>query len=214
MTPQPPHACVPIAVVGSACRLPGGITTLDGLWSALVEGRDLVGEVPPERFDPARWLDANAAWRSGKTYTVAGGFLDDIHGFDAGYFGMSPREAGRTDPQQRTFLELAVEALDDAGIAAASLAGSDTAVYGGVSSAAFGVMQGLEEMSTDAYTMTGGATSNVANRVSHVLDLRGPSLAVDTACSSALVALHHACEAVRTGRCQMALAGGVHVGLC
>ncbi|SHM93147.1 type I polyketide synthase [Streptomyces yunnanensis] len=211
MTPQPPHACVPIAVVGSACRLPGGITTLDELWSALVEGRDLVGEVPPERFDPARWLDAHAPWRPGKTYTIAGGFLDDIHGFDAGYFGMSPREAGRTDPQQRIFLELAVEALDDAGIAAASLAGSDTAVYGGVSSPAFGVMQGLEEMSTDAYTMTGGATSNVANRVSHVLDLRGPSLAVDTACSSALVALHHACEALRTGRCQTALAGGVHV---
>ncbi|MFI6768214.1 SDR family NAD(P)-dependent oxidoreductase [Streptomyces sp. NPDC050355] len=210
MTPQPPHAGVPIAVVGSACRLPGGITTLDGLWSALVEGRDLVGEVPPDRFDPARWLDPTP-WRPGKSYTVAGGFLDDIHGFDAAYFGMSPREAGRTDPQQRLFLEMAVEALDDAGIAATSLAGSDTAVYAGVSSPAFGVMQGLEDRSTDAYTMSGGATSNVANRVSYVLDLHGPSLAVDTACSSALVALHHACEALRTGRCGMALAGGVHV---
>ncbi|GAU70291.1 polyketide synthase [Streptomyces sp. NBRC 110611] len=104
---------------------------------------------------------------------------------------------------------MAVEALDDAGIAAASLAGSDTAVYAGVSSPSYGVMQGLEERTTDAYTMTGGATSNVANRVSYFLDLHGPSLAVDTACSSALV--HHACEAVRTGRCAVALAGGVHL---
>ncbi|MGW2815622.1 SDR family NAD(P)-dependent oxidoreductase [Streptomyces sp. NPDC001415] len=205
-----PDLGVPIAVVGASCRLPGGISTLDGLWSALVEGRDLVGEVPRDRFDPDRWLDP-VAWRPGKTYTVAGGFLDDIHGFDAGYFGMSPREAGRLDPQQRLFLEMAVEALDDAGIASASLAGSDTAVYAGVSSPSFGVMQGLQEMSTDPYTMTGGALSNVANRVSYFLDLHGPSLAVDTACSSALVALHHACEAVRTGRCGMALAGGVHV---
>ncbi|MFG2290756.1 SDR family NAD(P)-dependent oxidoreductase [Streptomyces sp. NPDC048595] len=210
MTLLPPDLSDPIAVVGAACRLPGGITTLDGLWSALVEGRDLVGEVPPDRFAPDRWLDPTP-WRPGKTYTVAGGFLDDIHGFDAGYFGMSPREAGRTDPQQRLFLEMAVEALDNAGIAAGSLAGSDTAVYAGVSSTAFGVMQGLQEMSTDPYTMTGAATSNVANRVSYFLDLRGPSLAVDTACSSALVALHHACEAVRTRRCAMALAGGVHI---
>ncbi|MGW1871198.1 SDR family NAD(P)-dependent oxidoreductase [Streptomyces mauvecolor] len=210
MTPHRPDLCVPIAVVGAACRLPGGITTLDGLWSALVEGRDLVSEVPADRFEPARWLDSTS-WRPGKTYTVAGGFLDDVDGFDAGYFGMSPREAGRTDPQQRLFLEMAVEALDDAGIAAKALAGSDTAVYAGVSSQAFGVMQGLQERSTDAYTMTGGATSNVANRVSYFLDLRGPSLSVDTACSSALVALHHACEALRMGRCEMALAGGIHV---
>ncbi|AJC60688.1 putative type I polyketide synthase [Streptomyces sp. 769] len=196
--------------MGCACRLPGGITTLDGLWSALAEGRDLVGEVPPDRFDPARWLDPTP-WRSGKTYTVAGGFLDDVHGFDARYFGMSPREASRTDPQQRLFLEMAVEALDDAGIASASVAGSDTAVYAGVSSPSYGVLQGLEDRSTDAYTMTGGALSNVANRVSYLLDLHGPSLAVDTACSSALVAVHHACEALRAGRSRMALAGGVHV---
>ncbi|QHC23521.1 type I polyketide synthase [Streptomyces sp. GS7] len=199
-----------IAVVGVACRLPGGINDLDGLWTALVEGRDLIGEFPPERFDPGQWLDP-VSWRPAKSYTLAGGYLDDIHHFDAGYFGMSPREAGRTDPQQRLFLEMAVEALDDAGIAAASLAGSDTAVYAGVSSPAFGVLQGLEGKSTDAYTMTGAAMSNVANRASHFLDLRGPSLAVDTACSSALVALHHACEALRTGRCGAALAGGVHV---
>ncbi|MCF3103237.1 SDR family NAD(P)-dependent oxidoreductase [Streptomyces roseoverticillatus] len=198
-----------VAVVGTACRLPGGITTLDGLWSALTEGRDLVGELPADRFDPGRWFDP-VPWRPAKTYTLAGGFLDDIHGFDAAYFGMSPREASRTDPQQRIFLEMAVEALDDAGIAAASLAGSGTAVYAGVSSPSFAVLQGLEERSTDAYTMTGSATSNVANRVSHFLDLHGPSLAVDTACSSALVALHHACEALRTGRCETALAGGVH----
>ncbi|MFI9201383.1 SDR family NAD(P)-dependent oxidoreductase [Streptomyces sp. NPDC053048] len=200
----------PIAVVGAACRLPGGISTPAELWSALISGRDLIGPVPPGRFDPDRWLDPDPG-RPGKTYTTVGGFLDDIHGFDAGYFAMSPREVSRMDPQQRLALELAVEALDDAGVAAAVLAGADTAVYMGVSSPAFGVMQGLDERSTDGYTMTGGALSIVANRVSHFLDLRGPSLAIDTACSSSLVALHHACEALRAGRCGTALAGGVHV---
>ncbi|QDY80033.1 type I polyketide synthase [Streptomyces qinzhouensis] len=199
-----------IAIVGTACRLPGGIHGTDGLWDALTQGRDLIGEASPDRFDAARWLDADRR-RPGKTYTTAGGFLEDIRGFDAGYFHLSPREADRMDPQQRLMLELAVEALDRAGVPAESLAGSDTAVYVGASSQSYAFLQGLDADSANAYTMTGGATSNIANRVSHFLDLRGPSLVVDTACSSSLVALHHACEALRSGRCRAALAGGVHV---
>ncbi|MGK5632848.1 polyketide synthase, partial [Streptomyces sp. URMC 123] len=198
-----------IAVVGTACRFPGGVADLDALWTALMEGRDPIGEVPPDRFDAARWHDPDPR-RPGKAYTLAGGFLEDIHGFDAGYFRMSPREASRMDPQQRLVLEMSVEALDNAGIPAEALAGSDTAVYVGASSQGFAFHQGLHLRSTDAYTMTGSAASNIANRVSHFLDLRGPSLVVDTACSSSLVALHHACEALRAGRCRTALAAGVH----
>ncbi|WP_109280532.1 type I polyketide synthase, partial [Streptomyces orinoci] len=199
-----------IAIVGAACRLPGGISSPDELWQALCAGRDLTGEVPPDRFDAARWLDPDPR-RPGKSYCMAGGFLDDVRGFDAGYFGLSPREAGRMDPQQRLMLELAVEALDSAGIDPATLAGSRTAVYAGASSQSFALLQGLDPRSANAYTMTGGAACNIANRVSYFLDLRGPSLAVDTACSSSLVALHHACEALRTGRSELALAAGVNV---
>ncbi|WP_344021655.1 SDR family NAD(P)-dependent oxidoreductase [Streptomyces luteireticuli] len=199
-----------VAVVGVACRLPGGLCTPDALWAALCEERSLVGPVPADRFDAARWTDPEPG-RPGKAYATVGGFLPDVRGFDAGFFNVSPREARRMDPQQRLLLEMAVEALDGAGIAPASLAGSDTAVYVGASSQAFAFLQGLDPRSANAYTMTGGAACNIANRVSHFLDLRGPSLAVDTACSSSLVALHHACEALRSGRSSLALAAGVNV---
>ncbi|MFI9723379.1 SDR family NAD(P)-dependent oxidoreductase [Streptomyces sp. NPDC052396] len=199
-----------IAIVGAACRLPGGITSPEELWQALCAGRDLIGEVPPDRFDAARWLDPDPR-RPGKAYSLAGGFLDDVRGFDAGYFNLSPREAVRMDPQQRLLLEMAVEGLDNAGIDPATLAGSPAAVYVGASSQSFAFLQGLNPRSANAYTMTGGASCNIANRVSHFLDLRGPSLAVDTACSSSLVALHHACEALRTGRSPLALAAGVNI---
>ncbi|NYV72923.1 beta-ketoacyl synthase N-terminal-like domain-containing protein, partial [Streptomyces sp. UH6] len=199
-----------VAVVGAACRLPGGIDTLDALWSALTEGRELIGDVPPDRFDASRWLDPEPR-RPGKTYIAKGGFLRDVQGFDAEFFGISPREAARLDPLQRMLLEMAVEAADDAGYTADRLAGSDTAVYVGASSQAFSLLQGLDPASVDAHTMTGGAMGNTANRVSHFLGLHGPSLAVDTACSSSLVALHHACEALRHGRSGMALAAGAHL---
>ncbi|MDT9685556.1 type I polyketide synthase [Streptomyces sp. TRM76323] len=199
-----------VAIVGAACRLPAGIDTLDELWSALVEGRDVIGAVPPDRFDASRWLDPEPR-RPGKTYVARGGFLTDVQSFDAEFFDMSPREAARLDPLQRMLLEMAVEAVDDAGCPASSLAGSDTAVYVGVSSQSFWHLQGLGPATVDAYTMTGGATANTANRLSYALGLRGPSVAVDTACSSSLVALHHACEALRHGRSGMALAGGAHL---
>ncbi|WP_307811684.1 SDR family NAD(P)-dependent oxidoreductase [Streptomyces sp. AV19] len=203
-------SCEAVAVVGVACRLPGGLCTPEALWAALCEERSLVGPVPADRFDAARWTDPEPG-RPGKAYATAGGFLPDVRGFDAGFFNVSPREARRMDPQQRLLLEMAVEALDGAGVAPSSLAGSDTAVYVGASSQAFAFLQGLDPRSANAYTMTGGAACNIANRVSHFLDLRGPSLAVDTACSSSLVALHHACEALRSGRSALALAAGVNV---
>ena len=199
-----------IAIIGLGCRLPGGITSPEQLWTALVEGRDLVGVVPADRFDATRFLDANPS-RPGKTYTVSGGFLEDIAGFDAPFFGLSPREASRMDPQQRLLLEMTREALDDAGIDPATLAGSDSGVYVGVSNGNYAQLQYARADTMTAYTMAGGALCNTANRISHQFDLRGPSMAVDTACSSSLVALHQACEQLRTGGSRLALAAGINL---
>ncbi|MFC8870218.1 SDR family NAD(P)-dependent oxidoreductase [Streptomyces sp. NPDC057148] len=203
-----PGLDTPIALVGAACRLPGGITSLEGLWTALSEGRDLVTEVPADRFESSRYLDRDPR-RPGKTYTVAGGFLHDYDRFDASYFGISPREAAHMDPQQRLLLEMAVEALDDAGLDADRIAGTDTAVFVGCAGSSALALMGTVPDETGPYTMTGGANSIVSNRLSHIFDLRGPSMTVDTACSSALTAVHQACEALRTGRSRTAFAGGI-----
>ncbi|MGX8904228.1 SDR family NAD(P)-dependent oxidoreductase [Streptomyces netropsis] len=200
-----------IAVVGTACRLPGGIDGPAGLWEALTEGRDLISPLPPEgRFDPRRLWDPDPE-RLGRSYTFAGGYLADIAGFDPAYFRISPSEAKRMDPQQRILLELTAETLDDAAIDPAALAGSDTAVFVGVSDMSYGGMQMARPEQISGHTMSGNALSLTANRVSLVFDLRGPSMAVDTACSSSLVAVHQACETLRSGRCRAALAGGVNV---
>ncbi|GGX34058.1 type I polyketide synthase [Streptomyces noursei] len=200
----------PIAIVGAACRLPGDISDVDGLWQALKEGRDLVGEAPAERFDATRFIDTSMT-RTGKSYTAAGGFLSDVASFDAGYFGITPREAAQMDPQHRMLLELAAEALDNAAIAPRALAGSDTAVYVGICDASYGALQLMRPRSVNAYTMAGAASSLAANRLSHYLDLRGPSMAIDTACSSSLVALDRACRTLWDGTSRSTLAAGVNV---
>ncbi|MEU1192224.1 SDR family NAD(P)-dependent oxidoreductase [Streptomyces sp. NPDC005859] len=200
-----------VAIVGLSCRLPGGIDGPQDLWEALREGRDLVGEVPPDRFDPERFVDTERR-RNNKSYTAAGGFLQDVTGFDNGYFQrVSPREAARMDPQHRLLLEMAVEALDDAGTDQIATAGSDTAVFVGMSSHDYADLQSTGGAAPNAYSMAGLAATNAANRISHLLDWHGPSMTVDTACSSALTALHQACETLRMGRARMALAGGVSV---
>lgn len=201
----------PIAVVGAACRLPGGIRDLGGLWSALVEERNLISPAPPaDRLDAARFSDPDPE-RPGKAYTMAGGYLDDIAGFDPEYFGISPREAKHMDPQQRLLLEMTAEAFDDAALDAAALAGSDTAVFVGVSDVSYGALQMARYDEITAHSMSGSALSINANRLSYVFDLRGPSMVVDTACSSSLIALHQACETLRSGRSRTAVAGGVNV---
>ncbi|CAL9607941.1 L-threonine 3-dehydrogenase [Streptomyces sp. enrichment culture] len=200
-----------VAVVGTACRLPGGISDLEGLWTALVKGEDLIGEVPPDRFDPADFLDGGRR-RPGRTYTVAGGFLPDVRGFDCEYFrGISPREAQHMDPQQRLLLELAVEALDDAGVDPARCAGSDGAVFVGCSGHDFSRLAQARPAMGDVHSMSGLALANTANRVSHLLDWHGESFALDTACSSALTAVHRAYEHLCAGRARLALAGGVNI---
>lgn len=197
-------------MIGAACRLPGGITDLGGLWSALSDGADRVTEIPESRFEVARFVDSTMP-RPGKSYTRAGGFLGDVSTFDAAYFGISPKEAAQMDPQHRLLLELAVEACDDAGVAPARLAGSDTAVYVGISDQSYGALQMTMPESVNAYTMSGSASSIAANRLSHFFDLHGPSLIVDTACSSSLVALAEACRTLRDGTSRAALVGGVNL---
>jgi acyl transferase domain-containing protein/NADPH:quinone reductase-like Zn-dependent oxidoreductase/acyl carrier protein len=200
-----------VAIVGVGCRLPGGITGLDGLWAALERGDDLVGQVPPERFDADRFVDERMP-RASRSYTRAGGFLaEDPGGFDAAFFGISPKEAAAMDPQQRLLLETAVEALDDAGIDPASLAGSDTGVFIGISDPAYGVMQMLEPCGIGPYTMSGSTLSIASNRLSQVFDLRGPSMSIDTACSSSLLAVERGWRTLVEGRSRVVLAGGMHL---
>ncbi|ONI71321.1 hypothetical protein ALI144C_51020 [Actinosynnema sp. ALI-1.44] len=187
------------------CRLPGGVCTPEGMWDLLVSGRDAMGEIPAGRWE--RYGDAV------KAVTRFGGFLDDIAGFDAEFFGITPREATAMDPQQRIVLEVAWEALERAGLPPSSLAGTRTGVYVGASADDHARRQMEDLAGIDAWSGTGSALSIIANRVSYLLDLRGPSMTVDTACSSSLVAVHLAMKALRDGEIDVAVVAGVNLVL-
>jgi acyl transferase domain-containing protein/acyl carrier protein len=199
-----------IAIVGVACRLPGGIASLDDYWQVLSQGRDVVTEISNERFGTEFFQHPNRK-EAGKSVTFSAGVLDDIEHFDAAFFGISPREAEQMDPQQRLLLELAWEALENGGQVPENLAGSDCAVYVGIASTDYLNRRVDDPASMDAYTMTGNTASIASNRISYIFDLHGPSVSVDTACSSSLVAVHQACQAIRSGEASMAIAGGVNM---
>ncbi|GAA1295063.1 SDR family NAD(P)-dependent oxidoreductase [Saccharothrix xinjiangensis] len=186
----------PIAVVGMGCRLPGGVSTPDELWELLVSERDAVGAFPSDR-----------GWDSG----AVGGFLHDAGEFDAGFFGISPREAVAMDPQQRLLLEVAWEAVERAGVDPRSLRGSNTGVYLGLMAQEYGPRLHEADPDGEGYLLTGTSVSVASGRLSYVLGLEGPAITVDTACSSSLVALHLAVRALRSGECDVALAGGATV---
>ncbi|EUA02597.1 thiolase, N-terminal domain protein [Mycobacterium kansasii 732] len=199
------RATEPVAVVGIGCRFPGGVDSAEKLWEVVAEGRDLVSEFPTDRgwdveglFDP----DPDA---EGKTYTRWGAFLDDAAGFDAGFFGIAPGEVLAMDPQQRLMLEVSWEALEHAGIDPLSLRGSATGVFTGIFAPSYG---SKETGGLQGYGLTGTAVSVASGRVSYVLGLEGPAVSVDTACSSSLVAIHWAMASLRSGECDLALAGG------
>ncbi|MCP3771636.1 type I polyketide synthase [Streptomyces sp. MAR25Y5] len=197
----------PLAIVSMACRLPGGVATPEAYWRLLAEGGDAVGGLPTrweklDVYDP----DPEAA---GKSYAREGGFIEDVEGFDAAFFGISRREALSMDPQQRLVLETAWEALERAGIRPDALDGTDAGVYLGAMGSDYGDQGQLAAF--DGYLSTGNASSVVSGRVSYALGLQGPAVTVDTACSSSLVALHLAANALRQGECEIALAGGVTV---
>ena len=200
----------PIAIVGMAFRFPGDLSDENQFWQALREGRDLVTQIDSERWDAER-LQHPRPSEPGRAKTFAAGVLSRIDEFDAGFFGISPREAAWLDPQQRLLLELAWESIENGELTPSSIAGSDCAVYVGISGVDYG-MRAMDDLSSmSSHSMTGNTFSIAANRLSYVFDLRGPSVAVDTACSSSLVALHQACNSLRAGESSMALVGGVNL---
>lgn len=198
-----------IAIVGASCRFPGA-PSLDEFWELLTTGTDAVSTVGSERWSTRYYYHPKRGER-GRSYSWSAGLIDGVDLFEPAFFGISPREAAQMDPQQRLMLELAWHASEDAGIPASRFAGSSTGVYVGASSTDFRDSGIGDPAAGDLYTMTGATLSIIANRVSYVFDLRGPSLVVDTACSSSLVALHHACEAIRAGRIEQAIVGGVNL---
>jgi len=198
-----------VAVVGYASRLPGA-GSAKAFWSLLRDNVSSVGWITPDRF-PTESFHHPAPDQAGRSYTFAAGLIDDVWGFDAAAFGMSPREAEQVDPQQRHLLEVTQDALAHAGIAPSSLAGSGAGVYVGASSVDYGARFFADPAAADVHMMTGNTLSIIANRLSYHLDLHGPSFTVDTACSSSLVALSLAADAIRAGTVDTAIVGGVNL---
>ena len=202
----------PIAVIGMACRFPGGVSTPAAFWRFLCAGADARREWPRDRWDMDSYYDPDPD-RPGKIYVRHGYFLDEIDRFDPQFFGISPREAHRLDPQQRLLLELAWEALEHAGLPPDRLVGSRTGVFVGIGQNDFAQLQlnGGDPARVTALDGTGNGFCFAAGRLSYVLGLNGPNLAVDTACSSSLVAVHLACQSLRAGESDLILAGGVQL---
>ncbi|WP_225409378.1 type I polyketide synthase [Stigmatella hybrida] len=202
----------PIAIVGIGCRFPGGVNGPEAFWKLLSEGVDAVKQVPGSRWDIDKYYDADPA-APGKMYTRNGAFLEDADQFDSYFFGIPPRAAANLDPQHRLLLEVSWEALEHAGIAPQSIAGSKTGIFIGGSTGEYTQLvqaaKGADNI--DATFLTGSLLTFATGRLSHFFDLQGPSLAVDTACSSSLVAVHLACQSLRTGESSMALVGGVNL---
>ena len=198
----------PIAVVGMACRLPGGIDSPHQLWEALLAGEDLVTEIPADRWDADEMYDPEPGV-PGRSVSKWGAFLNDVTGFDPDFFGINEREATAMDPQHRLLMETSWEAVEQAGFTPSALTGSATGVFIGMSHDDYAMVTSDAGAFDQAYAFTGNPFSMASGRISHALGLHGPSLTLDTACSSSMVAVHQACRSLHEGESDMALAGGV-----
>ena len=204
----------PLAIVGMDCRIPGGAINPEKYWELLRNGVDGITQVPPDRWIARDYFDLDRT-AAGKTYSCQGGFIEGIDQFDAVFFGISSAEAARMSPQQRLFLEVAWHALENAGISPGSLSGTRTGVFAGA--AMFDYLQLQAKTQTendiDAHVITNNTLNAISGRVSYTLGLQGPSMAIDTACSSALVAVDRACRSLREQETDLAIAGGVNVNI-
>jgi len=200
----------PIAIVGMACRFPGGVHDPESFWRLMCDGVEAIREIPSDRWDADAYFDPDPA-APGKMNTRWGGFLERIDEFDNHFFGISDQEAARIDPQQRMLLELAWESLEDAGLPPRSLRGTRTGVFVGISASDYAVLMCVDGRQTDGYAAAGTSLCLAANRISFAFDWHGPSMAIDTACSSSVVAVHLACQHIRHGECEMALACGANL---
>src|SRR6201996_7040283 len=201
-------AAEPIAVVGVGCRFPGDANGPEAYWDFLANGGDGISEIPADRWNADEFYDPDQ-FAPGRMQSKWGGFLSDVSGFDADYFGISPREAEAMDPQQRLMLEVAYEALEHAGIATEDLSGVRAAVLMGVYYGEYQTISAANPDAIDAYSATGNAPAVAVGRIAYLLGLRGPAVAIDSACSSSLVTIHLACQSLRLRESDLALAGGV-----
>lgn len=202
----------PVAVIGMACRLPGGIDSPERLWEALLRGDDLVTEVPPERWDADEYYDPEPGV-PGRSVSKWGSFLDDVAGFDSEFFGINERESAATDPQHRLLLETSWEAMEHAGLTRETLAGSLTGVFVGLTHGDYQMLAAEANAVEGAYGFSGNNFSLASGRVAFALGVHGPALTVDTACSSGLTAVHLACRSLHERESDLALAGGVTLAL-
>ncbi|OBG68175.1 type I polyketide synthase [Mycobacterium sp. E735] len=202
----------PVAVIGMACRLPGGIDSPQRLWEALLRGADFVGEIPADRWDADLYYDPEPGV-PGRSVTRWGAFLDDVGGFDCDFFGMTEREATAIDPQHRLLLETSWDAIEHAGLDPARLSHSQTGVFVGLTHGDYELLSADCGAAEGPYGFTGTSNSFASGRVAYTLGLHGPAVTVDTACSSGLMAVHQACGSLNSGESDLALAGGVAVTL-